>query len=120
LGPLPEPLDELWRKHDRSFPVLAALGWRLLMEAYDESRMRVPEDQWVRVRYEDLVADPRDQVGQILARVGLDWTPPYAAEFARYRFSPGRAQAFRDDLSPDDISAMESVLGHSLADHGYR
>lgn len=119
FGPLPPELDQIWREHEGSFPVLAALGWRILMESYDDARAQLPPQQWTRVRYEDLVADPRARFGELLSGAGLDWTSAFATGFDRYSFSRSRAEAFRTDLASRDLAAMEDVLQNPLAALGY-
>ena len=119
FGPLPPELEEVWLESGRSFPVLAGIGWRILEEAYDEARSLVPPERWIRVRYEDVVADPRGRFLELLTGMGLDWTPEFEAGFARYQFSDRRAEAFRSDLSAADCAAVESVVGKHLAGLGY-
>jgi hypothetical protein len=119
FGPLPPDLEQHWLEADRSFAVLAAIGWRLLIDAYDAARAAVPPDQWVRVRYEDVLADPGGAFAQMLAGMGLDRSPEFVSGLARYEFSERRSEAFRKDLSGRDIAAMEVVLGKQLAALGY-
>lgn len=119
FGPLPAELEETWLESGRSLPVLAGLGWRILMEAYDEARALVPDDQWVRIRYEDVVGDPAARIAEVLAAMGLDWSPGFAAGFERYAFSDRRAEAFRDDLTRVDLDGVEAVVGKQLASLGY-
>lgn len=115
FGPLPTDQHDVWERHGRSFPVLAALAWRLLMDASDAARKEVPADRWLTVRYEDVVADPRGRIGAMLAHLGLDWTPEFEAGFARYSIESARTDAFRRDLSPADLTAMEDALAGSRA-----
>lgn len=119
FGPLTPERQAAWESHGRSFPVLAALAWDLLMEAHDDARAELPAERWLRVRYEDIVADPAGRFGDILDHMGLEWTPRFAAGFARYDFGSGRTEAFRRDLAPADVEAMEDVLGGALARLGY-
>lgn len=118
FGPLGPELEHEWLESGRSFPVLAALGWRVLMEAYDEARSLVPEERWLRVRYEDIVADPRDGFARILDAMGLPWTREFESRLARYEFATGRTEAFRRDLGPADLAAVESVLVKQLSEIG--
>ncbi|MGB0100793.1 MAG: sulfotransferase [Nocardioides sp.] len=119
FGPLATDLQAEWDETGRSFPALAGIGWRILMEAYDAARAQVPDDQWLRMSYEELVTDPRGRFAEILAALGIEWTPGFEAGFARYEFSSGRADAYRRDLSPADVTAVEAVAGKQLADLGY-
>lgn len=119
FGPLTPERQERWESHDRSFPVLAALAWEMLMEAHDEARAELPEHRWLRVRYEDIVAHPRERLAEVLAHMGLDWTARFESGFARYDFGSERNEAFRRDLAPADVKAMEEVLGEGLSTLGY-
>ena len=119
FGPLAPEAEQEWLESGRSFPALAALGWRVLMEAYDEARALVPEVRWLRVRYEEVVADPREGFARVLDAVGLPWTREFESRLARYEFATGRTEAFRRDLGPTDLATVESVLGKQLAGLGY-
>ncbi|MFI6243837.1 sulfotransferase family protein [Micromonospora sp. NPDC050795] len=118
-GPLPSDLREEWAESGRSFQVLAALGWKMLMDAFAQARLRHPADQWLDVRYEDLVEQPREQVGRMLDFLGLGWSTAFEKGFSRYDFTVGRAEAYRDELSPAQLAATERVLEKSLAEWGY-
>jgi Sulfotransferase family len=119
LGPLPEDLREEWEASGRSFPVLAALEWKLLMEAFDEASQAIPADRWFQLRYEDLVEDPRGSTQGLLAFMGLSWTDSFEHAFRRYGFRADRRDAFRRDLRPDDVRAIESTISVELRRLGY-
>ena len=120
FGPLPDDLAALWDQHQQSFPVLAALAWRILMDAYRTSSESVGRDRWLTVRYEDVVADPRGTTAEMLAHMGLGWTKDFERGFSRYQFSAGRTDAYRSDLGGAELAAVESVLGDHLEHYGYR
>ena len=121
FGPLPPDLQWLWEESDRSFPVLAALGWRLLMASYDDARAAGPRGL---VAAGAVRGRARRTGGGVRrdARPRWGWTgrPAFEAGFARYTFSSGRADAFRRDLSVADLAAMEAVLDKPLELLGYR
>ncbi|BCJ63705.1 sulfotransferase family protein [Polymorphospora rubra] len=118
-GPLPGDLREEWEESGRSFPVLAALGWKMLMASFGEARAAHPAGLWLDVRYEDLIADPRGQVARTLDFLGLDWSPEFDRGFRRYEFHVGREAAYRDELTPEQVAAVERVLEKPLAEWGY-
>ncbi|MFY1623129.1 sulfotransferase family protein [Micromonospora sp. WMMD735] len=120
LGPLPTDLQREWEEYDRSFPVLAALGWKMLMDSFAEARAAHPEGQWLDVRYEDLLADPRAEVARMLDFLGLDWSPAFEKGFGRYRFHAGRQAAYHEELGVAQLAAVERVLDKPLRQWGYR
>ncbi len=120
LGTLPADLRQEWEESGQSFPVLAALGWRMLMESFVDARAAHPEGQWLDVRYEDLVAAPRAELGRMLDFLGLDWSPAFERGFGRYRFRADRSAAYRSELTGDQLAAVERVLEKSLVEWGYQ
>jgi omega-hydroxy-beta-dihydromenaquinone-9 sulfotransferase len=120
FGPLPAADAELWHESGRSFAVLAGLEWKLLMEAFAEARERVPEQSWLELRYEDVVAEPREQVERLLTHLGLPWNDDFDRAFAALEFTPARADAYRQELSARDVEMLDRALAPALAAHGYQ
>nr|MDT0658533.1 sulfotransferase [Micromonospora sp. DSM 115978] len=119
FGPLPDELRAEWEESGRSFPVLAALGWRMLMASFVDARAAHPADRWLDVRYEDLLVAPREEMARMLDFLGLDWSPAFQKGFDRYRFHLGRGAAYREELTPAQLAGVERVLEKSLAEWGY-
>jgi hypothetical protein len=118
-GPLPPSMAAEWEASGRSFAVLAGLEWKILIEAFEAARAIVPASQWLEVRYEDVVAAPRDHLGAMLDHLSLAWTPEFERGFRRYTFDPGRREAYRQDLGIHDVAMLDSSLAPVLARHGY-
>ena len=60
------------------------------MDAFQAARAAVPSGQWLEVRYEDVLGDPRGQVTAMLEFLGLPWTPKFEAGFSRDILETGR------------------------------
>jgi hypothetical protein len=118
-GPLPEADAAAWEASGRSFPLLAGLEWKLLLDAFDRAAAGFAPDRWLEIRYEDFIAEPRVVTERVLAFLGLGWDDRFERGFARYTFDAGRADAFVRDLSPGDLEVMESALGAHLVGRGY-
>ncbi|MEV7624946.1 sulfotransferase [Actinoplanes sp. NPDC089786] len=118
LGPLPRPLQERWEASGRSFPVLAGLGWAMLMTAYADARAQLP-GQWLDLRYEDVVLDPRKELTRALEFLGLDWTPEFERGFQKHQLHGGRGDAYRRELTPRQVTDVESVIADHLTQWGY-
>src|SRR6266508_3531321 len=82
-------------------------GWKLLMDAFDAARVAMPPRQWLDVRYEDVLAEPRKQFAVMLEFLDLEWTPRFEAGFKRHTFSGGRTAAFRQDLDQANLALLE-------------
>lgn len=119
FGPLPAPLQEEWEASGRSFAVLAALGWKMLMAAYEDARALVPEGEWLDVRYEDVLEDPRGKFAEMLDFLGLEWDEIFEAGVSRHEIKPGRRDAYRDELTVQQVAAIDKVLAEPLTAWGY-
>jgi hypothetical protein len=119
LGPLPPDAAAAWEESGRSFVVLAGLGWKMLIEAFERARAEVPDGQWLQVRYEDVVAEPRRHIKAIADFIGLEWTDEFEREFAAYPFEGSRVQGFRRDLDAASLAQLERSIGSTLRAYGY-
>jgi hypothetical protein len=118
-GPLPDVDEKEWEASGRSFPVLAALQWRLLMDAFDDARDAIPADLWHEARFEDFVDSPREGTRSLLEFVGLTWTDAFERNFRHHRFRTARKDAFLRDLGRRDLEDVEGILAERLERLGY-
>jgi hypothetical protein len=119
VGPLPPAYAEEWEASGRSFPMLSAQSWKIVMDAYAEARALVPRDQWLDIRFEDVLADPHSRFSEMLEFMGLEEDGTFAAALARTRFSADRRDTFRRDLDPATIAKLEASLADHLRLWGY-
>jgi hypothetical protein len=118
-GPLTDDDQRAWEAAGRSFAVLAALEWKVLMNAFDEAEAAIDAERWVNVRYEDLLRDPMATIKELMEFAGLSWTEEFESRLRRYRLDASRADAFRSDLDPSDVRSIEGVIGSRLRGLGY-
>jgi hypothetical protein len=118
-GPLPPAYAADWEASGRSFPVLAAQCWKILMDAYAAARDLVPPDRWLDVRFEDVLVDPEARFKEMLAFMGLDEHPALHAALSRMALSAARQQEYRRQLDPASLALVERSLAGHLAAWGY-
>jgi hypothetical protein len=120
----------------------AATKWR--DEIAKARRQGAAAETYVEVRYEDLVAHPEPVLRRVCEAAGLDWDPAVLeyrerapdrisgrdhAVIEEHRkehrssvaspLSAERAERWREEMSPADRDAFESVAGDLLAELGY-
>jgi hypothetical protein len=118
-GPLSHEDRLAWEKSERSWPVLAAIEWKILIDALRDAEAEIPPRQWLSVKYEELIADPDDWLTRILDFSGLDDDDTFWTRIHRYSLGAGRIEAYRRDLRPEQVEAMEDVIGDRLEALGY-
>jgi len=119
FGPLPAEYQAEWEASGRSFVLLAGLGWKVLIDAFEAARAELAPEQWLEVRYENVLAEPQETFAAILAFLGLPADRRFEQALARYRFRPGRTDAFLRDLDPAGLRLLDASLGEHLARLGY-
>ncbi|WP_162795103.1 sulfotransferase family protein [Nonomuraea lactucae] len=119
FGPLPAGYAEEWERGDQCLVLLAGLGWKAMMDAYEAARAAVPSGQWLEIRYEDLLRDPRKHMELILGFYDLPWTRDFELALDRMRFSTARAEAYRTDLTPRQLALLDASLAAHLHRYGY-
>ncbi len=109
--------------------LMGARTWRLFNTA---ARTISARDNYVLVKYEDLVARPEEQLRRLCNHVGLEYEAamlqPNPAEFdprrpvhrAYERINPVRAELWRGELEPWQVSTIEAAAGHRMEEFGYQ
>ncbi len=118
-GPLPPDLAAGWAASGYSFVLLAGLLWALLLDAYERAAAGLPADRRLQIRYEDVIAQPREAFRRMLDFCGLSWTPGFERGFRRYSFARQREDAFVRDLSAAHVELLTAALRSRLVAHGY-
>lgn len=49
---------EEWERHNKSFIALAAIQWKILMDAFEEAKQFIDRDDLLEVKYEDFCSKP--------------------------------------------------------------
>lgn len=96
---------------------LCAIQWRRCVEFADQQHAEsVGSDRVHRLRYEDLVNDPDDEVRRLAAF--LDMPVPSPARLPLMK--PGAIGRWRRDISATDQALVESVIAETLVSRGYQ
>jgi Sulfotransferase family len=118
-GPLPGAYETEWEASGYSFLALAAIDWKLMMDAFERAKARIPEHLWMDLRYEDFIEDPRSCARQILDFFALEWTEQFEKGFRKYAFSTSRRAGYKRDTTPDQASLLDQLLHEHLVRYGY-
>lgn len=107
-----------WEAEGRD-PILAcARHWQEEVRSIDEHLRGVPEHDVLRIRYEDLVADPVATLASMGSFSGLGADASWEAVAARIPRSE-LASSWQDGVSSEELSTIEAALGEDLARLGY-
>jgi hypothetical protein len=119
ITPLPPAYAAEWEASGRSFAVLSALAWKLMLDAHAAARERIPASQWLDVRFEDVLADPSSRFKEMLEFMGLEDSKIFRRALSRTAFRRDRVDAFRRQLDPGTLAAIEKCLADHQRRWGY-
>lgn len=112
-GPMPETYAAEWERSGRSFVLLAGIAWKMLLDAFEAARERIPAEQWMDLRYEEFLADPRGVLERIFDFLGLRWTEAFETGFRKISLSTGRRAAYLEEIGSGQLELLqESLAGH--------
>lgn len=115
-GPHFEGLEQALEQ--RPLLEVCGLQWARCIDRLDEDMAAVAPLRVHRVHYEQLVSDPSGHLRQIARFLQVD-APDQVLESAAERIVATRVGAFREQLDPAEVAALEAVMGETLARHGY-
>lgn len=118
-GELSPAQEDEWNEHDQSFVALAAIQWKILMDAMEKARNTVSSERFMEIRYEDLCSDPVGQLQKVTRFCGLEWTGRFERRIRQYE-PRNTNDKYKYDLTARQQSDLEEVLGEYLIRYGYR
>jgi omega-hydroxy-beta-dihydromenaquinone-9 sulfotransferase len=117
-GELSPAQKKEWNEHGQSFVVLAAIQWKILMDAMEKAKNTVSNGRFLEIRYENLCSDPVGQVQKVTQFCELEWTVGFERQLGKYQ-PKDTNDKFKYDLTPKQQSDLEEVLGSYLRRYGY-
>jgi hypothetical protein len=119
IPPLPPAYAAEWEASGRSFAVLSAIAWKLTLDAHATAREALPATHWLDVRFEDVLADPAARFKEMLVFMGLDDSAILRRVLSRTAFRQDRVDAYRRELDPGTLAAIETCVAEHQRRWGY-
>lgn len=117
-GDLSSAQKEEWERYGQSFVVLAAIQWKILMDAMESAKTSLREDNFLELRYEDLCSDPLDTFRTVTEFCGLKWSAEFERKIGKSELK-NTNDKFKRDLTASQQGDLEEVLGDYLRRYDY-
>ena len=117
-GELSPAQEDEWNEYGQSFVVLAAIQWKILMDAMEKAKSTISSERFLEIRYENLCSDPVGQFQKVTQFCELEWTVDFERQLGRYQLK-NTNDKFRYDLTAKQQSDLEEVLRDYLMRYGY-
>ena len=117
-GDLTPLQQEEMERHGNSFIALAALQWKILMDAMETAKQTIDPARYMEVKYEDVVAAPMVELRRAVEFSQLDWHPTFVRAAERWELRDENTK-WRQDLTPAQQAILEDALASHLPKYGY-
>jgi len=118
LGELPPKYKSEWKKHQRSFIVLAGIYWKILLDAMEEAKKNIPKENYLEIKYEDLCQDPVEVFKNAVEFAELKWDQKFEQTIKRHPWRSGNKK-WKRGLTDHQKQMLEEVLKEHLKKYGY-
>ncbi len=117
-GELPEQYHSEWLEHNKSFIALAAIEWKILMDALEEGKKPLTEKNYLEIRYEDLCASPIKEFEKVLKFSELEMTDKFQKIINQTKFRNTNSK-WENELNDKQKTILNEVLYDYLVKYGY-
>ena len=117
-GELSPAQEDEWNEHGQSFVVLAAIQWKILMDAVEKAKSTISSEKFLEIRYENLCSDPVGQFQKVTQFCELEWTGSFERQIRKYQ-PRNTNDKFKYYLTAKQQSDLEEVLRDYLMRYGY-
>lgn len=97
---------------------VCAIQWQRCVDKADMALSAMPEDKVIRVKYEDFVSQPREELSRILDFLGYQAAPEAIARAVKGVSSKSLGKG-RKALGEEEVKRLEALVGDSLKRYGY-
>jgi len=118
-GPLDELYQKEWEKYNKSFIVLAAIQWKMLVESVEKSKKLLPDSQFIEIKYEELMANSLNVFRKVIDFCELNWTPGFEERIKKFTLK-NMNHKWKENLSDLQKKELNEVLSKKLSDYGYK
>ncbi|MEM9622338.1 MAG: sulfotransferase [Pseudomonadota bacterium] len=119
-GDLNPSQQALWDANQQSYVTLAGLCWNMLIDTYrDWQSLGLDKEQFIEVKYEDILAQPQGEIARLAEFCDLPWSKDFEQQLAGFDIRTSRKAAYQQDLGTDKLQELEAVVAESLQHYGY-
>lgn len=116
-GPAFRDIHQIVQKY--TVEEVCAIQWRHCVEKAETAFADIPEERLIRVRYEDFVQNPINDIVRILSFVNIE-APESQISDSVTRISSKSIGKGRKKLSRRDMAKLEELIGGTMDRYGYR
>lgn len=108
-----------WEQHGGTTEALAAMQWRRILEVDEEERALIEPINYLRIRYEDFIHQPKETINSILTFTKLPHSDAIDSFIDKSKKYNDMNKKYVTFFTPAQISRLETIMGKWLEKYGY-
>ena len=108
-GMLNEEQEKRWESYNKSFIILAAIEWEILMDAFEIVKKSCDKSQFIEVKYEDLMADPIKIFKEVVDFSELEWSTNFENKIKKFKLK-NMNYKWQENLSKEQKDMLNEYL----------
>lgn len=112
-GELSDPLDKEWNDYNKSFIILAAIEWKILMDVFEKTKSKINKDNLLELKYEDLCGDPKATFEKVLEFSELSYSNGFIKSISK-KVLENRNYKWKEDFTDKQKEILNDILGDYL------
>ena len=117
-GPLPEKYQKEWEEHDKSFLTLAGIEWKMILDEVEDSKKHINENDFLQIKYEDLLDDPIKIFEKILDFCEMDFPKRFKKGLLKFQLKNYNYK-WKENWNEKEKLSLNAVLKEYLEKYGY-
>jgi hypothetical protein len=116
-GPALNDMQSILRDH--TLNEVCAIQWQQCVDKASQALMSMPEDKYIKVKYEDFVQKPAEELSRILAFLNYKELDEELIASAVARVSSKSIGKGRAELDDNEVRSLEALVSETLKAHKY-
>jgi len=117
-GELTSSQKKEWERYNKSFIALAALQWKILIDAVEKAKRFIDRHNFLEVKYEDLCANTLSVIKKVIKFCDLRWSKEFEKSVKRYNLK-NMNYKYQRELTVYQQKIIEDITRCYLEKYGY-
>lgn len=111
--------EKEWIKFNRSFIILAAIQWKILMDACEDAKKHLDKANFKEIKYEEICSNTVTILKETIEFADLKWSPKFERSIKNYKLK-NQNDKWRNQLTTKQQNDLEKVLKDYLEKYNYQ
>lgn len=117
-GELPSNYQKEWDRYGKSFVVLAAIQWKMILDATESAISKISQNDIIEIKYEDFCENIWRTFEKIMEFTELEYTSSFKKELKQFTLRNTNYK-WKKDLTQEQQNILFEILGERLQKYGY-